>query len=121
MSTPLSPKATRAQFVADTSTLFVQAMHSTITFQQLKEFADNAEELCQEEEPEYLRYLKNDEQALTNHASHMRTVVAKIVLLRDGLVPALEIDRNNPVLRLEALRNMAYIRAETEAMKCFLQ
>ena len=121
MSAHSSFQVTRAWFVANSSGHFVDALHSVITFEQLKEFADNAEAICQKEEGEYLRYLAGDEQALTNHAANMRTVAGKIILLRDGLVPALEIDRNNPVLRREALRNMAYIRAESEAMKCFLQ
>jgi hypothetical protein len=121
MSTQSSFQATRAWFVVNSSGHFVDALQSAITFEQLKEFADNAEAICQAEEGEYLRYFGSNEQALINHATHMRTVAGKIVLLRDGLVPALEIDRNNPVLRLEALRNMAYIRAESEAMKSFLQ
>jgi hypothetical protein len=121
MSAHSSFQATRAWFVINSSAHFVEALHSEITFEQLKDFADSAEVICQNEEPEYLRYFSDNEQALVNHASHMRTVAGKIILLRDGLVPALEIDRGNPVLRREALRNMAYIRAEAEAMKCFLQ
>jgi hypothetical protein len=121
MSVQSSVKETRTWFVANSSGHFVVALYSVITFEQLKGFADNAEAICQKEEKGYLRYFGGNERALINHAAHMRTVAAKIVLLRDGLVPALEIDRNNPVLRFEALRNMAYIRAESEAMKCFLQ
>ncbi len=121
MSTQSSFQATRAWFVVNSSGHFVDTFQSAITFEDLRDFADNAEAICREEEGQYLRYFADNEQALINHAAHMRTVAGKVVLLRDGLIPALEIDRDNSVLRLEALRNMAYIRAEAEAMKCFLQ
>lgn len=111
----------RVEFVATGSRLFLESMINKITFEGLKEFADGAEALASERSHEMDEYLAGDMDALTNHAAYVRTLAGKIVLLRDGLVPALEIDRNNLVLRIQAISAMSYIRAECEAMFCFLR
>ena len=111
----------RAEYVSQSSHLFCVALMNEISVEDLKDFVSGAEEIAHERDREVTAQFKGDLEALTNHAAHMRTVAAKIIHLRDGLVPALEIDRNNPVLRGLAVQSMGYLRAEFEAMLCLLR
>ena len=114
-------RTSRVQYVAMSANLFLVAMAGVLTIEDLEDFSNAAEANVEEKDREMFDYIKDDLTALTNHASSMRTVVAKIVLLREGLIPALKIDRNNLVLRLQAVQAMGFIRAECEAMTCLLQ
>ena len=60
--------------------------------------------------------IKGDVQHLTDHAARMRAIAARIVLLRDGYVPALKIDQKNNAMRDSALQIMAYLMAQFEAL-----
>ena len=117
MTAPIS----RAQYVAMSANIFSMAAASELTLKDLEEFANGAEETASERDREVTEYLIDDEHALTNHAAHIRTLVAKIVFLRDGLVPALKIDWHNPTFRMLAVQSMGYIRAEFEAMTLLLR
>lgn len=111
----------RAQYVVVSTDLFMEALANKLSLKDLEEFANGAEKMVREMDHEMTEYLMGDEDALTNHAVHVRILAGKIVLLRDGLVPALRIDQNNPVIRMFAIRSMGYIRAECEAMMCLLR
>lgn len=60
---------------------------------------------------------KLGEAVLVRHAARMRTIGANIVLLRDGVVPALKIDSDNPKLRSVLLNCKALLWAEQQVMK----
>ena len=51
----------------------------------------------------------------------MATVAGKIIHLRDGIIPALAIDKNNPNLRIQALYSMGYIYSQIQAMDALLR
>lgn len=111
----------RASFVLEYSAFELKGLSLVVDFEQLKVFADNAENLCSVAEKEYCDYFKENERVLTDHAIHMRTVAGKIVLLCGGIIPALEIDKENPFLLSLAFSCMAYIRAEINVMKGLMQ
>mgnify|MGYP001578486279 CR=1 FL=1 len=115
--------AGRAQFVASSSGCFLLAMSDKLTLQDLTDFANNAETHALEAEKEMVEYFcgNNNEWDLHVHAGHMRTVAAKIILLRNGLIPALNVDRNNPILWMQAVHAMGYIDAEIKATECFMR
>ncbi|HUD02582.1 MAG TPA: hypothetical protein VMR46_00990 [Candidatus Paceibacterota bacterium] len=106
----------RELFVADRATFLADTMGPSLTIEMMEKFANSAEKVAHEKSREMSEHFKDDEMALTRHADHMRTVAAKIKLLRDGLVPALKIDRNSHVLRLQAVQAMTFVTAEFEAM-----
>lgn len=105
--------------------IWVEMTIDELTIEQIEEFAQGAEEHAHTASHEMTKFINekhsDDRDWLTSHADHVRRLSAKIVLLRDGLVPALKIDKENPVLRLEAVRTMGYIRADIEAMECYMR
>ncbi len=110
----------RAQYVANSSSIFVMAAADALTLKDFESFANGAEETAHERDREMTEYLIGNKHALINHAAHMRTLAAKIVFLREGLIPVLKIDWNNPTFRMLAIQSMGYIRAEFEAMTILL-
>ncbi|OGG55248.1 hypothetical protein A3D62_01540 [Candidatus Kaiserbacteria bacterium RIFCSPHIGHO2_02_FULL_49_11] len=111
----------RIAYVARSASAFAAMMLNNLTIEELEAFANHAEVTAHEKSREMTEALGDDEMALTSHAAHMRSLAAKIVLLRDGLVPALKIDKDNSSLRNDAVRAMGYIRAEFEAMTFFVR
>ena len=111
----------RVKFVQDRQRFYLEGIGGEITFHDLAEFSAAAEEMAHESSREMTDYVKDKgTDALTTHAAHVRTLSANIVLLRDGLVPALRIDAGNPVLRKQAVSIFCYIKSEFDAMKLFV-
>ena len=115
---PATAPMSRIVYVAQNTAIWIQVMENELTVEELDAFANGAEQTAHEKSREMQKLIKDDANWLTSHAACMRTTSAKIVLLRDGLVPALKIDKDNPRLRLEAVAAMGYIRADFEAMEC---
>lgn len=63
----------------------------------------------------------NDETALTNHAATMRTIGAYLTLLEGGLIPALEIDGENPNLRTWAAQTVGGLETHIKLMRYQLE
>ena len=82
----------------------------------LEDFAKKAEDLAHTKSRELQAHLSKAGRDLTNHAAHMRSVAAHIVLLRDGLVPAIKIDKDNEMHRANALASMTFLLAQFQAM-----
>lgn len=86
---------------------------------QLDNYANNAKQLLKDASREMQDFIKkkfeNDETLLTKHAARMRTAGANILLLKQGVVPALKIDQDNPKFRMIGLQIFGYVRAEIEA------
>ena len=111
---------TRTQFVITQASEFVRIISNTLGLEQLTKFANNAEETATALDIEMCKYLINDNDNLVRHAIHMQTLGAKIILLRNGIIPALEINSENITLRILAIQSMGYIWAEFKAMECRL-
>ncbi len=111
----------RAQYVLTNTQVFARAMVGLLSFENLREFAEHAEDTAREKSREYTRKVLGDELVLTNHGDHVRRLASHIMRLRDELIPALDIDRRNPALHTEAVCEMAFIRSEFEAMDLRLQ
>lgn len=106
----------RVKFVQDRQRFYGHMAHE-VTSADLERFAKEAEEVAHGQSREMTDYLKAENVgALTTHAAHVRTLSAHIILLRDGLVPALRIDSDNPTIRNQAVSVMFYIKAEFDAM-----
>lgn len=84
--------------------------------EELESFANRAEPAAHALSRELTNKLKDDEYALARHADHMRSMAANILLLRDGYVPALRVDRENLVMRLRALEVMANVYAHFQTI-----
>ncbi len=88
---------------------------------QLEAFANSAQAQLEDASRGMHSFIKqkfsNDQDLLTNHAARMRTAGANVRFLKDGCVPALKLDRDNPKFRLLALQAFGYLRAEIEATK----
>lgn len=111
----------RIDYVALNTKLWVEMTLDVLSMDDLETFAKNAETRAHEKSRAMTAELKDDIESLTTHAAYMRTLSAKIVLLRDGLIPALKIDKDNPILRRDAVAAMGWIRADFEAMDCLMR
>ncbi len=87
-----------------------------LTFIQLEQMLDKLDRVIHLQDQEMTQVLKDNLEALTTHASHMRTVAANLLLLKGGVLPALKIDSQNPMLRDLASKSMAFIQAEYQFM-----
>lgn len=108
----------RLLYVAQATDIWIRTMENMLSIANLEAFAKNAEAVAHEKSREYTKHCKRDEMLLTSHADMMRKTSAKIVLLRDGLIPALKIDRDNVQLRMDAVSAMGWIHADFVAMDC---
>lgn len=111
--------SSRFSYVVENSSQFVATMLGRVPFEQMERFAAEADQLAHRQSRGMTHEFRSDESILTDHAARMKTLAATIRLLRDGLVPALRIDRDNPALWMQAVEAMGYIRADCEAMMCF--
>lgn len=114
----------RLDYVSVNTRLWISLTHKVLKIEEIERFAATAEEIAHERSRELTDFIKEqggDLEWLTDHAACMRTLSAKIVLLRGGLVPALKIDKDNPVLRMDAVGAMGYIRSDLEAMLCLMR
>ncbi len=116
--TATAPVMSRLVYVAQNTKVWLSVMENEISIEELEVFAKGAEETAHEKSREMTEHIKDDVDWLTDHANLMRTLSAKIVLLRDGLIPALKIDSDNRLLRIDAVGAMGWIRADFEAMEC---
>ena len=115
------------QHVLTNANLFVEMTQhgywkdSRNTIAELDAYASAAHAQLKDASREMQAFIKskfnNDEDLLTKHADRMRTAGANIILLKDGLVPALKVDPTNPKFRILALQIFGYLRAEIEATK----
>lgn len=115
------------QYVLTNTNLFFEMVHDEFFndpkqgIEQLETYANHAKQLLNDASREMQDFIKekfeNDTDLLTKHADRMRTAGANVLLLRDGLVPALKVDKDNPKFRALALQTFGYIRAEVEATK----
>ena len=116
-STPMS----REQFVLTSTTQFVEVFDKEITIDLLRDFADNVMENIKDAEKEYISHYMTDSGVLVRHAVHMATVAGKIINLRDGIIPALEIDKNNIFLRRQAVWFVGYLYSQMQAMQALMK
>lgn len=114
-------RESRATYVQQATDIFVQTVGSELTLDDIEAYAKGAEEALREASREMTEHLRDDEGALTSHANHLRKAIAKVVLLRDGLVPSLKIDKEAAHYHEMAVQSMGFIRAEIEAMKAFMR
>ncbi len=118
------------QYVLTNTNFFVEMVQNDffsdpkVGISKLAVYADNAEQLLKDASREMQDFIKekfeNDETLLTAHAARMRSAGANILLLKQGVVPALKIDHDNPKFRAIGLQIFGYIRAEIEATKNFI-
>jgi hypothetical protein len=107
----------RAEFVRGQVLMFTQYAIAELSIDHFRNFAQSCEKLAHHASRIMTAHLGDDVNALTDHAARVRTLSAHVVLLRDGLVPALEIDWDNQNLRQQAAYSMGLIRAECAAME----
>ena len=109
--------STTSVFISETQGDFWKNFNKAIA--QVENFANSAEDRLLNASREMHMFIKrkfdNDQDLLTKHAARMRTAGANVRFLKDGCIPALKIDRDNPKFRHLALESFAYIRAEIEA------
>ncbi len=110
----------RIMHVHKSAEVFVRTMLGQLTLEHIEKFAKTAEEAAHIKGRQFVQFLKSEqdstESALTEHAAHMRTLAAQIILLRDGFVPALKVDKDSHPMMIQAVSIMGFIRAEFEAM-----
>ena len=111
----------RDQIVKEQTKFFMETMKDEFEGREglarLEAFAQDADRIAHLHSQEATAVVKDDEDRLTRHADYMRNVSAHIVLLRDGLVPALKIYPDSPTMRLQAVGVMAFIKAHFFAME----
>lgn len=111
----------RLDHVCKSTHIWALTMIDKLSIEHVETFAKTAEKLAHDRSREYTQGIKDDEMALTEHAALMRTTSAKIVLLRDGIVPAWKIDKESPNLRQLAVETMGWIHADCQAMEIGLR
>jgi hypothetical protein len=117
----LKESPSRDQIVTEQTKSFAQLMQDEFSgptgIERLELFAKDAERIAHKHSKDATAAVKDDEDRLTRHADYMRTVSAHIVLLRDGLVPALKIYPESPTFRTQAIWTLSFIKAHFFAME----
>ena len=115
-----TPTQGRTMHVHRSAQVFVRTMLGQLTLEHIEKFAKTAEEAAHIKGRKFVEFLKSEqdltEKTLTDHAAHMRTLAAQIILLRDGFIPALRVDKDSQAMMIQAVSIMGFIRAEFEAM-----
>lgn len=105
----------RSRWVAEQWPAFV-VYFAELTTEELETAVIRHEECVRLQSDELTKLLVGDDIALTDHASHMRTVGANLLMLKGGLIPALKIDKDNQKIRQIAGQAMAFVKAEYDFM-----
>lgn len=109
----------REQYVAEATQLFLSGMLDVLSPTHMEIFLERIPDVLAKRSQEMQAYLIHDVDALTRHGNSVRTLLGKIELLR-GLIGALLIDRNNDLLRIQAVQTIGYLEAECTAMNMLL-
>lgn len=119
MSTEASRSGiSRARFVLEASQVFVTAMGPTLKLADLENFAQKVEARAHAASAQATRELMaGTEGQLTEHAANVRSISAHIMLLKNGCVPALKIDKDSPTIFIMAVEAMAYLNSSLQAME----
>lgn len=110
----------RSQNVLGMTGSFARTMTDVLSFENLKDFASNAEDRVHEKSRKYTKHYMGDERILTDHADHIRTIIGKIKRLRDEVIPKLQLAQGDRLLHVEAVCLTSFIYAEMFVMDCML-
>jgi hypothetical protein len=110
----------RDEFVSQSTEVFARIMVGELSgaegLKRLEKFAKDAENMASHLSQGATQEVMGDENKLTEHANYMRSISAHIILLRDGLLPALKIYESQ-AMRSQAIWTMSYIRSHCQAME----
>lgn len=106
----------RSQTAFTVTQLFLGIFCEALTFDNISSFAVKAKDSVREQSRLYSEYYAGNEDILTDHADHIRTLLSKIQQLEE-ILPRLEIDRRNILLFVDAVGIMGFIYAGVYVMQ----